>query len=91
MRYRVWCPDHGQYSFDGRVIEAFDAREAVEKWADADDWESSEFSIVVGQSMTVRVCSEDDWNSTSLDTQIESRSYEVTGESVRIYTARELP
>jgi hypothetical protein len=79
--YRVWCPERGQNSSDARRIEAFDAEEAAELWAERDDRNSAEYSIVAGEDVVVCVRCPDG----------KVSRWRVSGESVPNYIAREAP
>lgn len=78
-RYRVWQPDAGQSESDGVSVTARDAKTAVEEWADHDDYKSLEFHIVGGQPANVMVKDID---------RGKINEWIVSGESVRVYTAK---
>ena len=63
------------------IVYAHDAREAAEKWAERDDSDSAEYSIVRGNAATVRVRPEADKG--------EGILLIVSGESVPSYHAGE--
>lgn len=80
-RYIVWQPGAGQTEDDGMRVTARDAKQAVEEWADADDYRSNEFHIVGGQPASVIVH--------DLDSGTRG-TWTVSGESRRVYTAHPL-
>jgi hypothetical protein len=81
-RYRVWCPDRGQTRDVAMVTTAYDEALAAEHWAERDDWNSAEYSIVGGrETPTVHVCEDKPGAPVKI--------YKVEGESVPSYTARE--
>lgn len=80
-RYVVWCPDHCESEDDARAIEAHDAEDAAEKWAEKDDCESAEYAIVGGDAVEVRVR---DVESAAMS------AFEVSGESIPSYHAKEV-
>ncbi len=55
LLYRVWCPEHGESVEDGTRIEASNAEEAAEDWAEHEDNSSAEYHIVGKRSRPV-VC-----------------------------------
>lgn len=75
--YTVWNPDQGETKEDGRVIQARDAIKACELWAERDDYESAEYSIVGGEDVILMVEMGDG----------SIRSAHVTGEAVPTYYA----
>ena len=78
-RFVVWQPMNGQTEADGVSVTAFDARTAVEEWAEHDDSKSNEFHIVGGQPATVLVRDLDGG---------EPGEWIVSGEALRRYTAK---
>lgn len=77
--YVVWNPSNGQTQEDGRHIDAHCARSAVEQWAQHDDAESADYTIVAGSPAEVMVSDCDGG---------EPERYSVSGESVPEYRAR---
>lgn len=78
-RYIVWQPEAGQTEADGAKVSAHSPQAAAEEWADHDDFASTEFRIVGGQSATVMVRDIDSG---------QAHEWIVSGESLRQYTAR---
>jgi hypothetical protein len=78
----VWCPDRGQSFGTGRKVLARDAQTAAEKWAKQDDYESTDFSIADGNSVTLHVC--------DLGAVRPIEIFEVFGEAVPTYYARKI-
>ena len=54
-KYIVWCPDFGQDPEDGREIDSYSPQGAACEWAQREDTESADYSIVGGQDTTVIV------------------------------------
>ena len=79
--FLVWCPDYGQTESDAWRIEAGDAGDAAEEWAELDDCDSAEYSIVSGKDQTVTVKSCADGSVTS---------WRVRGEAQPVYYAHEV-
>lgn len=79
-KWLVWSADSGED--DAREIYATDESDAAEKWAEREDLNSAEYSIVRGNSVTVCVRGTVAGAVTRFD---------VSGESVPSYSARELP
>ena len=78
-KFMVWSPDHGSTEDDAREIEAHVAWDAAQQWADNDDSESADYSIVRGNNAKVCVRDGD-----------RVRTFDVSGETVAQYTAREI-
>ena len=79
MKFKVWCPEYGGSFADAREFDAYDAEMAAEEWAEREDSDSAEYSIVGGEEKTVCV------------SPIESdrhETYIVSGESIPYYRAR---
>lgn len=77
--WRVWCPDQGEDGpDDGRDIRAVDAAAAVEEWAEQDDINSADYSIVGGATERLHVQDGDD-----------VLTFDVTGRAEPVYTATE--
>ncbi|AHF77947.1 Phage protein [Sodalis praecaptivus] len=77
--YQVWCPEDGEEREDAREIEAYDAQEAVEIWAELSDSGSADYLIVGGQvTPVVHVALADK----------VPQLFRVSGECVAQYTAR---
>lgn len=55
MKYRVWRSFGPGVSDGGRFIEAISPEDAVEIWADGDDFRSAEFAIAKGDMPEVCV------------------------------------
>lgn len=81
MKYRVWCDGIHDGPDDGRVVEALDASEAAEKWAEWNDHHSADYNIVGGTPEFVNVRPERGG---------EQAVYEVTGRSEPVYSARKV-
>lgn len=79
-RYLVW--EESESREDARKIEAHSRWDAAKKWAERDDYESAEFSIVKGNMVVVRV--EDAETG-------EVTRFEITGAAIPIYYATEVP
>lgn len=54
-RFVVWHPENGQVEGDGKKVNARDAGEAVETWAEWDDVNSAEYHILSGHPARVMV------------------------------------
>jgi hypothetical protein len=80
-RYLVWCPEYDQGPEDGVSMDACNAYDAAEKWADRSDRQSADYAITRGDSVEVIV--------RFLSTGSQ-RTFRVHGESVPVYTATEL-
>lgn len=79
----VWRPEDGEVEADAREIEAHDAEQAAEDFAEWDDTNSAEYAIVKGQDATVLVrekCS----------VFGPTRRFQVRGEAVPSYSAKEV-
>lgn len=76
--FLVWCPDMGSEREDACVIEAHDAESAAEKWAEEEDWNSAEYSIVSGHETPIVCVAEGDE---------PEQEFIVRGESVTYYYA----
>lgn len=44
-RFVIWRPENGQDEDDGEVVCAYDAEEAVERWAQLDDVNSADYRL----------------------------------------------
>jgi hypothetical protein len=75
----VWQPDDGATEDDARKIHARTPAEAAERWAEWDDYNSAEYSIVGGSDATVCVRRADGG---------EALLFVVSGESVPSYSAK---
>ena len=80
-RFVIWRPENGQDEDDGEVVCAYDAEEAVERWAQLDDVNSADYHIVGGQPATVMARDP----STGAATE-----WIVSGEPVPHYSARKI-
>jgi hypothetical protein len=81
--YIVWCPENGEDDpDDGRVFESHDAEAAARRWGERQDWSSAEYNIVSERSMPVVHVQ---------DPEGKVTRWRVSGYSVPIYTATELP
>jgi len=78
--YRVWNPDRGATKDDGLFVRSYDPEGAAKAWAEWDDANTAEYSIVSGNDATV-VVAED------CDGAPEHR-FTVSGESCPVYRAR---
>ena len=79
--YLVWCPEHDELEVDAKPIRANDAEEAVTEWADQYDVRTAEYPIVGGRDEPTVHARAPDGTVTR---------WQVTGESVPHYSAREL-
>ena len=79
--FLVWCRDNHGVEEEGDRIHAYDHSAAAEKWAECDDHDSADYSIVRGSPATVRV------RATTGDAG--EKWFEVSGESLPSYSARE--
>jgi hypothetical protein len=52
-KWLLWVPENGETEEDAREVYASDAEGAVEKWAEADDRDSADYSIARGADVTV--------------------------------------
>ena len=78
-KYRVWSPSRDEEQGDAREIAAFDAQVAAADWAERDDCESADYTIVGGTPADVVV----------IDVETGERTeWTVEGESIPHYTAR---
>ena len=79
-KWLVWDAEDESES-DARVIYAINPDDAAELWAERDDSDSAEYSIVSGHKVTVFV----------KDPQLNTmKQFSVTGESVPEYHASEI-
>ena len=78
----VWEPAAGGLEDSADEVNADDAGTAARNWADADDFESAEYSIVSGIPVTLMV--------RDLDTG-DLTEWVVSGKTVRVYTAVQKP
>lgn len=78
--WRVWCPDRGSDKEDGMLVAAFTAESAATKWAERDDAESADYSIVSGNDARVIVAEDRDG--------APEHRFVVSGESCPVYRAR---
>ncbi len=94
--WRVWCPEDGETMYDEILIRADDAIQAAENWAERDDSDSAEYSIVGGQKVEVHVMSEADYQSAPVEadevdtTGLDVKRFMVSGETVAEYYATEI-
>lgn len=91
--YRVWCEERGGDASTARFVKADSHSEAAEKWAHEIDWSTNEYEIVKGASARVQVCSEEDFKAGYKEGGIgciATKTFNVTGRSERVYTAREV-
>jgi hypothetical protein len=77
--FYVWNPDHSDGN-DTRKTFASDAEDAVEEWAERDDADSAEYSIVGGED--AEVCVKDGAGNVT--------RWRVSGESMPSYSATQL-
>lgn len=78
--FKVWRENDEEFD-DGRKVRALDAESAAETWADEEDWSSADY-LIVSQRDTPVVCVQGPEGTV--------RRYRVRGESVAVYTAREI-
>ncbi len=76
----VWRPEQDETEGDARGIEAWDAEQAAEDWAEHDD-QGGDYTIVGGDSATLSVRPRDD---ASAPVEV----FVVSGETVPQYSAR---
>ncbi len=79
--FLVWRPENGETIEDAREVEANDAETAAEDWAEWDDCNSADYTIVNGSESTVCVRLRDD-----VSAPVET--FVVSGEAVPQYTAK---
>ena len=77
-RFLAWCPEYGQDAEDGIEITVFDDGEAAEEWAERYEREDTDYPILNGQDVTVRV--------RDIKTGIET-VFAVSGEIIPSYSA----
>lgn len=80
--FLVWCEEQGECEDDARTIYAHDAESAAQKWADQEDHESAEYSIVA-QKWEPTVTVQDQRDN-------ELKWFIVSGEAVPSYSATEV-
>ena len=80
--YHVWCQSRGETRDDAILSIGGSPQRTAEWWADQDDWDSVECSIVKGE--TVTVCVE------NTETN-ELHRFSVSGQSIRDYSAKSAP
>jgi hypothetical protein len=78
----AWSPDDGQTEADARPVAASSPEAAAEWWAEADDRESADYSIVRGNDALVMVTSDDGG---------PPLAFIVEGRAVPCYTAKRRP
>lgn len=76
--FLVWCPDMGSEREDACVIEAHDAESAAQEWAEEEDCNSAEYSIVSGREEPTVCVAEGDG---------PEQQFRVSGEAVPHYYA----
>lgn len=79
--FLVWETDGGRPEEDAREVQAFDAKEAAEDYAEETD-RGGDYTVIGGAEMTVLVRRKD-------DPDAEPKRFVVTGETVPQYSARE--
>ena len=77
--FLVWCPDMGSEREDACEIEAIDAESAAQDWAEGEDCNSAEYSIVSGRQTPVVYVAE---------LNKPAQMFVVSGEAVPAYYAR---
>ena len=80
--WRVWVPDRGETEDDAHEIEASDAEQAAEDFAEWDDMRSADYLFVRGNEAVVHVQGKESGSPVC--------RFRVSGEAVPSYTAREL-
>jgi hypothetical protein len=80
--WHVWCPERGQEKGDNRMVVAPYAEAAARTWAERDDADSADYSIVRGNDATVVVVEDRDG--------APEHRFTVSGESCPVYRAREV-
>jgi len=87
--WKLWRPEHGGTEEDAITVYGYSAEAAVEAWAERDDRDSADYSIVGGNNATVHVRFVGDQDrARALCFPTEEMVLEVVGESVPSYTAR---
>ncbi|WP_368928398.1 hypothetical protein [Mixta calida] len=76
--FLVWCPDMGAERDDACEIEAYDAESAAKKWAEEEDCNSAEYTIVSGRETPVVCVAEGEG---------PAQEFSVSGEAVPTYYA----
>lgn len=77
----VWCPERGQCKDDGRRVVATYPEAAAVKWAERDDADSSDYSILRGNDADVLVAEDRDG--------APEHRFTVSGERCPVYRARQ--
>ena len=80
--YLVWCEAYGESREDGRQIEAWDGRQACEKWAALDDAYTGSYRIINGKTKELLVLKE--------GSRPPPKRYSVCGKVAWTYYATEL-
>ncbi len=80
-KFLVWSPESGETIEDAEEFAAVDAQDAAEEWAEYDDVQSAEYSIVKGHEATVHV---------SAGPGMEVEVFTVTGEALPTYYAHKV-
>lgn len=80
-KYLVWRPDAGETEDDADTFSARSHCDAAERWAEKDDRNSADYTIVGGSSAEVLV---------RLEGEEVSRWVSVSGETVASYHGREI-
>jgi hypothetical protein len=83
-RWDIWRPDHGEERGDRHPERGEDAEAAVTLWAERDDSDSAEYSIVGGEEATVHVCPHD------ADGDAQHEVWRVYGEAQPVYHAAQV-
>jgi hypothetical protein len=78
QRFLVWCPKYGQSVDDACEITAMDDGDAAEEWAERYEREDTDYPILNGQDVTVRV--------RDIETGTET-VFVVSGEIIPSYSA----
>lgn len=78
--YRVWCPDRGADKEDGLFIRSYSPEGAATAWAEWDDAQSADYTIVGGTPVDVLVAEDRDG--------APEHRFTVTGEPHPTYRAR---
>lgn len=79
--WHVWCPERGQEKGDTRMVVSHSAEAAARTWAERDDAESADYSIVGGTPAEVVVAEDRDG--------APEHRFTVSGESCPVYHARQ--
>lgn len=87
-KWKLWVPEAGDTEEDAREVYATSPEAAAEKWAEEDDRNSADYSIVNGNEATVHLRYDDKPERAELlGLETTELVLVVSGESVPSYTA----